>query len=212
MFIHCQFIFCVSPAPVTSQAGQLVVGQEQFRGTPNGDGGWLDGWNEDLALQGGLLWGQLQLLWHTGQDLHRVRQPHTQTHSYSAYSCQQCWQGLQWQGPGIWRGSWWRTHTQILLFSVSKESYRALTKGVQMRVMVIHNDRPLATLSMLQVWPPREKVRALHKREITREQEKREREGRETEREEKNWEFSKGEGIRERNYWEREREGGDLTR
>lgn len=58
-----------------------------------------------------------------------------------------------WQGPGIWRDSWWRhtlTHIHTLLFSVSTESYRALTKGVQIRDMVIHSDRPLATLSVLQ--------------------------------------------------------------
>ncbi len=44
------------------QTGQLVVGQEQFGGSLGGDDGRLDGWNEDLAVQGGLLWGQLQLL------------------------------------------------------------------------------------------------------------------------------------------------------
>ena len=38
-----------------------------------------------------------------------------------------------------------------------------------MRVMVIHNDRPLATLSMLQVRPQREKVRASKDRVIKRE-------------------------------------------
>lgn len=70
-----------------------------------------------------------------------------------------------WQDPGIWRGSWWRTHTHTHLFSVSKESYRALTEGVRMRVMVIHNDRPLDMLTMLQVWPQREKVRALKERD-----------------------------------------------
>lgn len=77
------------------QASQLVVGQKQFRGSLSGNNGRLDGWNEDLALQGGLLWGQLQLLWHTGQNLHRVRQQHTETHTlgFFAYSCQQCLQG-----------------------------------------------------------------------------------------------------------------------
>lgn len=42
-----------------------------------------------------------------------------------------------------------KTHTHTLLFS-SKERYRALTKSVQIRDMVIHNDSPLATLSVLQ--------------------------------------------------------------
>lgn len=41
------------------------------------------------------------------------------------------------------------THFLPLLFPVSKETYRALTKGVQIRVMVICNDRPLATLPVL---------------------------------------------------------------
>lgn len=83
----CLFFSC--------QASQLAVGQKQFRGSLSGNDGRLDGWNEDLALQGGLLWGQLQLLWHTGQNLHRVRQQHTQTHTlgFFAYSCQQCLQG-----------------------------------------------------------------------------------------------------------------------
>lgn len=74
------------------QACQLVAGQKQLRSPLCRDSGWLDGWNENFALQGGLLWGQLQLLRHPGQDLHWVRQPQTHTVSYPAYSCQECLQ------------------------------------------------------------------------------------------------------------------------
>lgn len=35
------------------------------------------------------------------------------------------------------------------MFPESKETYRALTKGVQIGVMVMSNDRPLATLLVL---------------------------------------------------------------
>lgn len=63
-----------------------------------------------------------------------------------------------WQDPGIRRDSWWRadihterhTQTHLLLFTVSKRRHRVRTKGVQIRVRVIHNDRPLATVSARQ--------------------------------------------------------------
>lgn len=52
------------------QAGQLAAGPQQLGGPLGGNGGRLDGWNENSALQRGLLGGQLQLLRHPGQDLH----------------------------------------------------------------------------------------------------------------------------------------------
>lgn len=147
--------------PLSFQACQLVAGQKQLRSPLSWDSGWLDGWNENFALQGGLLWGQLQLLRHPGQDLHWVRQPQTHTVSYPAYSCQECLQVPSTRGKTqefeetigeehTHTNTCTHIHTCTLLFSLSKESYRALTKGVLIRVMVIHNDRPLATASVFQ--------------------------------------------------------------
>lgn len=88
--------------PVSCQTSQPAAGQEHFRGDICGDSGRLDGRHENLALQGGLLRGQLQLLRHLGQDLHWVRQPQTaHTVSSPAYSRQECLR--VYSTPGIWR-------------------------------------------------------------------------------------------------------------
>lgn len=71
---HIQYLTRLALLSVPSQADQSAAGTtERRRGDIVGHCGGLDGRHEDAALQGGLLWGVLQLMWHHAQDLHRVR-------------------------------------------------------------------------------------------------------------------------------------------
>lgn len=61
------------PLLLQCQACKPSLGSEQHRHHVS-DHGWLAGDCSDSPLQGGFLWGQLQLVWHLSQDLHRVRE------------------------------------------------------------------------------------------------------------------------------------------